>query len=131
MTKKNIDFEGIRNFKGVTQKQFADHLNRDQSAVSKLENGITQLKFSDLEEFAKLVDMPIVDIITYPEKYVPENKNKDYPENNIKRIVNEPSGYCALCKAKDKMITELQGDKEFLKQQLKYYQDKSKAVRSG
>lgn len=61
----------IRNDKGLTQAAVAESIEVDYSSYSKLESGITKLSIDRLEKIASSFDMEIIDILTYPHKYVP------------------------------------------------------------
>ncbi|MEA4918114.1 helix-turn-helix transcriptional regulator [Proteiniphilum sp.] len=67
----------IRLKKGLTQQFIADALNIDLSAVSKLENGIRQLKYNELEIIAHVFGMSVIDIIAYPDTYVKKDGKSD------------------------------------------------------
>lgn len=67
----------IRNDRGLTQSALSQALNVDYSTYSKLESGITKLTVDRLEEIARFFDMDMVDILTYPKKYVPESDLSD------------------------------------------------------
>jgi transcriptional regulator with XRE-family HTH domain len=59
----------IRNYKGLTQTQFAAQIGVDAAAVSKIENGKTVLNEDKLPALAKLFGM---DLKTIKEEYFSE-----------------------------------------------------------
>ena len=61
----------IRLEKGIPQKKIADALNLDNAVISNIENGKRQLKVSELEIIANCLEVSIIDLFTYPKKYVP------------------------------------------------------------
>lgn len=67
----------IRNDKGLTQAVIADMLEIDYSTYSKLESGQSKLSIDRLEKIASAFNMEMIDILTYPEKYVPYNLASD------------------------------------------------------
>ena len=77
----------IRNDKGFTQAAIADGIEVDYSTYSKLESGITKLSIDRLEKIASYFKMEIIDIITYPQKYVPADPMKQQPSSRTKVVV--------------------------------------------
>ena len=63
----------IRVEKGIPQKKIADALNVDISVISNIETGKRELKVSELEIIAKSLEVSVIDLFTYPEKYVSIN----------------------------------------------------------
>ena len=63
----------IRNDRGLTQAAVADSIEVDYSSYSKLESGVTKLSLERLEKIASFFNMDLIDILTYPQKYVPYN----------------------------------------------------------
>jgi putative transcriptional regulator len=53
----------IRKEKGITQKNLAHSLNRDQQAIQRLEAGNTNPTFTFLHEVAIGLDTPITDLL--------------------------------------------------------------------
>lgn len=67
----------IRVEKGIPQKKIADALNVDISVISNIENGKRELKVSELEIIASCLEVRVIDLFTYPEKYIPINSVSD------------------------------------------------------
>lgn len=67
----------IRNERGLTQSALSNALNVDYSTYSKLESGITKLTVDRLEEIASFFNLDMIDILTYPKKYIPESDALD------------------------------------------------------
>lgn len=63
--------------KGLTQATMASYLDIDASQFSKILNGITHLRVEHLAKIARNLNMSVIDILTYPEKYVPSNQAED------------------------------------------------------
>ena len=59
----------IRLEKGIPQKKIADALNLDNAVISNIENGKRELKVSEI--IANCLEVSIIDLFTYPKKYVP------------------------------------------------------------
>lgn len=65
---KNIRL--IRETKGLSQDQIAERLKISQSQYARFERGATKTDLETLSEFAQSVGMNLIDVITYPKKYV-------------------------------------------------------------
>lgn len=63
-----------RNLKQSTLGMFA---GIDESQMSRIMNGQLNLSIDQLEEIASGLKMSVIDIITYPETYVPKSSIKD------------------------------------------------------
>lgn len=77
----------IRNDKGFTQAAIAEGIEVDYSTYSKLESGITKLSIDRLEKIASYFKMEIIDIITYPQKYVPAAPIEQQAASRTKVVV--------------------------------------------
>jgi DNA-binding Xre family transcriptional regulator len=66
---KNI--EAIRKEKGIKQTVIAEQLGIKQNSYSSYITRNEDIKFSLLSRIADKLEVSVVDIITYPEKYVP------------------------------------------------------------
>lgn len=60
----------IREAKGLSQDQTAELLKISQSQYARFERGATKTDLETLSDFASVMGMSLVDIITYPKKYV-------------------------------------------------------------
>lgn len=60
----------IRLQKGITQEAIADALNVDTSVVSNIEKGKRELRVSELEKVANVLEVETIYLLTYPKKYV-------------------------------------------------------------
>ena len=65
---KNI--RDIRREKSIKQQALADALHLDVAVVSNIENGKRELKVSELEAISNALNISIIDLISYPNKYV-------------------------------------------------------------
>ena len=65
---KNIEL--IRVARGFSQDGMAAEMNKTQSAYARFESGKTKIDLKTLDEFAKANNMSLIDVITYPKKYV-------------------------------------------------------------
>lgn len=81
---KNIS--EIRKQKGYSQEYIAIQLDMKHAGYNLIENGKRELKYTTLLHIAKILEISVIDIITYPEKYVPLNKAKEDPVEAILQI---------------------------------------------
>lgn len=98
---KNI--ESIRKEKHIKQEVIASELGIKQCSYSSFINRESDITYSRLLQISNIFKMPIIDIITYPEHYVPE---KDIIE-------------CKECQEKNKTIVHLNKYIEVLEAKLK------------
>jgi transcriptional regulator with XRE-family HTH domain len=91
------NIETIRREMGVKQEDLATRLGVTQGTYSGYLNQNKDIKYGLILEIANKLNIPVVDIITYPEKYV---------------LKGEP---CMECIAKDKTIKNLNDYIEVLK----------------
>ena len=73
----------IREIKGYSQIELADKMKRTQSAYARIELGKTKIDFETLEVFANAVQMSVVDVITYPEKWAPIEGREEREETKV------------------------------------------------
>lgn len=67
----------IRLQKSINQQVIADALNVDVASVSNLEKGKREIRFREIEIIANVLGVSVVDLITYPKKYVEVKENED------------------------------------------------------
>lgn len=84
--------EALRNAKGYSQDYVASKLGIQQSAYSRIFNTQGDIKLSMLEKISDILGVSMVDIFTYPDKYV---------------LQDEQSQKCNDCIAKDKLIAQM------------------------
>jgi len=72
MIMKNIieNIRKIRESKGYSQDFIAELMGITQSAYARFERGATKTDLKTVSLFAQALEMPLVDVITYPEKYI-------------------------------------------------------------
>lgn len=86
------NLEAIRRERGIKQEVLAEKLGVSQATYSGYLRETGDMMISRLQEIADIIEVPLVDIVTYPEKYVP-----------VKDVVVE----CDECKKKDEIIENL------------------------
>lgn len=84
--------EAVRKEKGVKQSVLASLLGITQSAYSQCVSKNADIKYGKLLAIANKLNISVIDIITYPDKYV-----------SMDTIPRE----CEKCKQKDEIITQL------------------------
>ena len=60
--------------KGVNQEVIANELGFDIANWSRIENGKQELKVGQLEKIAKALQVEVIDLFTYPKKYVDKDE---------------------------------------------------------
>jgi transcriptional regulator with XRE-family HTH domain len=85
------NIEAIRKAKHIKQEVLASELGIKQSSYSSYITRASDITFSRLLQISKVLDMSVVDIITWPEKYVPESEAQS----------------CKRCEEKDSTIMHL------------------------
>lgn len=88
--KKNLRL--ILEERGILQKQVAAALGLSDQAISNWFNGTEDVKLGKITQICEAAGISIIDVLTYPEKYVPESQAK--PD-------------CEECKKKDEIIDNL------------------------
>ena len=69
----------LLNDRGLRQNSLAEVMGRDESSVSKVFNGHAKLSLDQLAKIASYLNMSVIDILTYPDKYVPTKEPSDEP----------------------------------------------------
>jgi transcriptional regulator with XRE-family HTH domain len=80
---KNI--KSIRNEAGISQEYLAHEIQMDPGNYNKIENGKQIMKLTHLVKIASVLKCDITYFFTYPDKYIPIDKNTI--ENNIKATI--------------------------------------------
>lgn len=88
-----VNLKAILKEKQVLQKNVAKELGVTEQALSNWFNRKTDLSFSQITRICEVAGVSIVDAVTWPIKYVPED---------------EVNPACEECKRKDEMIDNLQ-----------------------
>lgn len=67
------NIKSIRLEKGITQEVLSDALGFDVANYSRIETGKQELRVSQLEIIAKVLQVEIIDLFTYPKIFVDKN----------------------------------------------------------
>ena len=62
--------KAIREKKGFSQELMAEKMQISQSAYARFELSKTKIDLKRLESFASVLNMDIVDVLTFPERYI-------------------------------------------------------------
>ena len=88
-----LSIEAIRKEKGINQEVLAERLGISQGTYSGYLTRNQDLKYKQILEIADKLDVPVIDIITYPDVYVKKEdkctqcKNKDSIINNLNKYI--------------------------------------------
>ncbi len=103
------NIEAIRKEKHVKQEVIAAELGIKQSSYSSFITRGSDITFSRLSRISSILGVPVVDIITYPEHYIPEAQ----------------ADLCPYCQEKDRTIQHLNHYIELLEVRLSFPKSKS------
>lgn len=65
----------IRILKGYSQENMAEMLGISTTGYSKIERGETDISFSRLEQIAKALDISVIDLLSFQDKYYVQQTN--------------------------------------------------------
>lgn len=99
------NIEAIRQEKGIKQSEMGKRLGTTQSGYSNFVNRNTDMPFSRISQIADILGVSVVDIVTWPIKYIPEGQ------------ASSPA--CEECRKKDEIIDDLRELLNVYKQKLK------------
>ena len=95
MKKIMQNIESIRHEKGIKQTDMAERLGIKQNTYSQYITRNLDIKFGALSRIADKLGIPVIDIITYPEKYTlvkdahscPQCKEKEETIRNLNEYI--------------------------------------------
>ena len=64
-----IHVKELRESRKMSTYQVAKLMNITQSAYSRFENAKSKIDLARLESFAKVMDMSVIDVLMYPERF--------------------------------------------------------------
>lgn len=70
----------------ITQAALADYMDMTPSQLSRILNGSLNLSLSHISNLASNLSLRVIDIFTYPEKYVCQTKTEEEPIEAILQI---------------------------------------------
>ena len=101
---KNI--EELRHAKGYSQEYMASQLGIKQSAYSRIFNTQCDIKLSMLEKLCDILNVSVLDLITYPDKYVLQDSSSQKCNECIAKdkIISQMSNYIAILEGKVQIV---------------------------
>lgn len=72
--------------KGLSQAELSRRIEMDPASLSKVINGEAQLKVNALSKIATALGMSVVDLLTFPDHYVPISSGEQEPLEAILQI---------------------------------------------
>ncbi len=76
----------IRNSQGLTKRAMANFLNINEASYGRIENEKVALSYKQLTDIASIFRMPVIDVLTYPDKYVKTDIHLDEPVEAVLQI---------------------------------------------
>lgn len=71
--------------RGITQIAAAELAGTSSSQMSKILSGEVQMSLWQISNFAKHLDMDVIDVFTYPHKYTPKDDNEH--DNSVEAVL--------------------------------------------
>lgn len=81
-----LNIQKILNEKGLSQAELSRRTDLDTASISKLFSGNRRLNINDLSQISTALDMSVIDIITFPDKYVRAGTGEPEPLEAILQI---------------------------------------------
>ena len=92
-----LNIETIRRKKGIKQTVIGEMLGVKQNTYSQYMTRSTDIPYSRLSQIADKLGVPVIDIITYPDKYVPEtDKCQECVEKDL--VIKNLTAYIEVLK---------------------------------
>lgn len=76
----------IRTAQGLNKREVADAIGMNEASYGRIENGKIALSYSHLALLASAFKMRVIDILTYPQIYVPKEDVKQDPMEAVLQI---------------------------------------------
>lgn len=76
----------IRNSQELTKRKMASLMNINEASYGRIESEKVALSYGDLAKIASIFGMSVIDVITYPDKYVKAEPNTEEPVEAILQI---------------------------------------------
>jgi transcriptional regulator with XRE-family HTH domain len=88
MTKKVIEnIRILRESRGYSQDYMAELIGITQSAYARFERGVTKTDFHTMVLIAEALEIPVIDIITYPKKYTDTENTAQKTSSNEPEVI--------------------------------------------
>ncbi len=76
----------IRNSKGLTKRSMAEALHINEASYGRIESRKIALSYKQLAEIASCFQMSVIDLISYPDKYVKAETIEEEPVEAVLQI---------------------------------------------
>ena len=76
----------IRNSQGLTKRSMAASMNINEASYGRIESGKIALSYHDLAQIASIFQMSVIDVITYPDKFVKNDPQFEEPVEAVLQI---------------------------------------------
>lgn len=77
MKQINITLRNIREAANFSQEKTADLMKITQSKYARFERGASKIDLDTLQNFASVFDLKLIDVLTWPKKYVELNSSNN------------------------------------------------------
>lgn len=106
MNKILENLEAIRKKRGVKQEVIAKALGVSQATYSGYFNETGDMMISRIQEIADILKVELIDIVTYPDKYIPESESFVECEEcrNKDAVIKSLTNYISLLEGKVSLV---------------------------
>ena len=80
------NIRNILNAKGISQAELSRRTDLDTASISKIFSGQRGINLNDLSDISTALDVPVIDIITYPDRYVRAGAGEQEPLEAVLQI---------------------------------------------
>lgn len=85
-TKIAANIRKMLNDKGISQAELSRRTELDTASISKIFSGQRGINLNDLSDISTALDVPVIDIITYPDRYVRAGAGEQEPLESVLQI---------------------------------------------
>lgn len=111
----------IRELKGFSQEYVANKLELTQKAYSNIENGKTKLDFDRLEAISKILEVEVMNILSFDEKNLFNNYNQaDTQTGSFGIFYNSKEGEDNETQLYKTRISQLEAEVKFLREEITF-----------
>tara|TARA_Y100000588_G_C14228054_1_gene914013 strand:- start:831 stop:1196 length:366 start_codon:yes stop_codon:yes gene_type:complete len=108
----------VRELKGYSQEYMAGELGISQKTYSNIETDQAKVHFNRLEEISVILEISLIELLSFDDKNVFNNKFHYKVENNQNYVLSDRIDFEHERKAYKKHIEHLEKENDFLRQQL-------------
>ena len=76
----------IREINGLTKRELAEKLEMNEASYGRIESGKIALSYKHLAQIASVLNMSVIDILTYPKKFAEITSKEEEPVEAILQI---------------------------------------------